>query len=447
MKAFDSISDKFLPLAMKISQNKYLIVLRDAFTRLLPIIITGSIFSIFSGLIFNPNGAILGSSGINLGHLITGLSGDAYMQSGFVEIAQKFQFYCNIISSGTVGIFSIFLVVLLAEELANLADVDKRGAIIVSLANFFILTPQFVKFTESNGDVTNIPNAFSMTFLSSSNVLFSLFITIVSVKLFSFFNKKKTFSVKLPDAVPPSVSQSFETLFPTVFTIAIISLIGGLLHFLNQPSLSETIYEIIQKPFMGFSQGLGFALIYKFFSNLFWWFGIHGSNILAPISNAVYIPAQLANQSGTGHYIFTDGFFAMLFPLSFSLAIAVILFSKRDDYKAITKVAMWPALFNIGEPLVFGIPTMLNPIFLIPTILAPFLGVIINFLAISSGLVPIIKYEIPGNMPVFFAGLIATGSIRGGILQLVVLVMGVLVYAPFVLLANKMVEKEKEIKE
>ena len=101
-------------------------------------------------------------------------------------------------------------------------------------------------------------------------------------------------------------------------------------------------------------------------------------------------------------------------------------------------------LFNIQEPIACGLPIVLNPMLLIQYILAPIANTIIGWLAISAGLVSIFKYVIPWTMPVFFGGLIGTGTISGGLLQLVCLAVDVVIYAPFVIAANKMKDEDAD---
>ena len=86
----------------------------------------------------------------------------------------------------------------------------------------------------------------------------------------------------------------------------------------------------------------------------------------------------------------------------------------------------------IQEPIAFGLPIVLNPILLIPHILAPLANTVVGWLAISAGIVPIFKYVVPWTMPLFFGATIGTGSIAGGLLQVVWLLMDICIYAPFV---------------
>lgn len=197
---------------------------------------------------------------------------------------------------------------------------------------------------------------------------------------------------------------------------------------------------------MGFSQGLGFSILYQFIVWFFWWFGIHGYNVTAAIQNMVYMPAQLANQAGDASYVFSNGFFEELTLLQvMGLVLAIFIFSKKASWRAVAKVGSPAMLFNIQEPIAFGLPIVLNPILFIPYILSPIANTIIGWLAISTGIVPIFKYVVPWTMPSFFGGLIATGSISGGLLQLVCIAADVCIYAPFVITAIQNLAKDHDI--
>lgn len=126
------------------------------------------------------------------------------------------------------------------------------------------------------------------------------------------------------------------------------------------------------------------------------------------------------------------------------LLIAIFIFSKRDSWRAVAKLGFPAMLFNIQEPIAFGLPIVLNPILLVPYILAPLANTVIGWIAISTGLVPIFKYVVPWTMPMFFGGMIGTGSIMGGLLQIVWLVVDIVIYAPFVIAANKMKDEDTE---
>ena len=100
--------------------------------------------------------------------------------------------------------------------------------------------------------------------------------------------------------------------------------------------------------------------------------------------------------------------------------------------------------FNIQEPSAFGLPIVLNPLLLVPYVLVPIVNTVIGYLAISFGLVPVFKYVVPWTMPLFFGGTIGTGSIMGGLLQIVWLLIDIVIYAPFVIAGNKVKDEYEE---
>lgn len=428
-----------MPLAARISGNKYLLAMRDAFSMLLPFIIVGSFFGIVQWVLLDPWGTVMGANGLNLGAAFTGLdtAGDAYKNSQFVHSMQVIQGLCNNVVTVGFGVFSFLLVAAFAYRLGTIWGGDPFANALTALGAFIIVTPQSV------GDI----GAFDLSYFGNKAVLTAIIVATVSSKMFINLSKNKKLTIKMPDTVPPAVANSFAVLMPvfiTLFTFTLFSTFLAQMEFMGSKALNDLIYALIQAPLMGFSQGIGFSLLYQGIVWFFWWFGIHGHNVTAAIQNMVYMPAQLANQSGDAAYIFSNGFFEAGLMHVLGLLIAIFLFSKRDSWRAVAKVGFPAMLFNIQEPIAFGLPIVLNPLLLIPYILAPLANTIVGWLAVSAGLVPIFKYVVPWTMPLFFGGTIGTGSLAGGILQLVWLAMDICIYAPFVIAGNKIKDTEEE---
>ena len=443
----DSVISRFeqvmMPLANRISGNRYLLAMRDAFSMLLPFIIVGSFFGIIEWVVLDPGGTIMGEDGLNLGQALTGLSGEAYKASGFVAVMQMLQGLCNNVVTVGFGIFSFLLVAAFSYRLGGIWGGDKFATALTSMGAFIIMTPQQV--TGKAGDVMG---AFSLDYFGNKAVLTSIIVATAASWLFVKLSKNEKIRIKMPDTVPPAVSKSFAVLVPVFITLSLFTVFATILsqaQFLDKKALNDLIYAVIQAPLMGFSQGIGFSILYQGIVWFFWWFGIHGHNVTAAIQNMVYMPAQLANQAGDAAYIFSNGFFEAGLMHIMGLLIAIFLFSKRDSWRAVAKLGFPAMLFNIQEPIAFGLPIVLNPILLVPYILAPLANTVVGWLAISAGLVPVFKYVVPWTMPLFFGGTIGTGSVMGGVLQLVWLLMDIVIYAPFVIAANKM--KDEEIDE
>lgn len=445
-----SVIEKFeavmMPIAGKISSNKYLLAMRDSFSMLLPFIIVGSFFGIMEWVVLDPWGTVLGENGMNLGAAITGLTGDAYKASGFVGTLQMLQGLCNNVVTVGFGVFSFLLVMAFSYRLGGIWGGDKFSTALTAVGAFIIMTPQQVvtKAGEKLG-------GFDINYFGNKGVLTAIIIATLASWLFVKLSNNEKMKIKMPETVPPAVAKSFEVLIPVFFTLGFFTVFSTVLancQFMGAACLNDFIYSLIQAPLMGFSQGLGFSILYQGIVWFFWWFGIHGHNVTAAIQNMVYMPAQLANQAGDASYIFSNGFFEAGLMHVMGLVIAILLFSKKDSWRSVAKLGAPAMFFNIQEPIAFGLPIVLNPLLLVPYVLVPIVNTIIGYIAIGVlGIVPIFKYVVPWTMPLFFGGTIGTGSIMGGLLQVVWLIVDVIIYAPFVIVGNKMKDENDEEEE
>ncbi len=431
-----------MPIAGKVSSNKYLLAMRDSFSMLLPFIIVGSFFGIMEWVVLDPWGTVLGPDGMNLGAGITGLTGDAYKASGFVATLQMLQGLCNNVVTVGFGVFSFLLVVAFAYRLGGIWGGDKFSTALTATGAFIIMTPQQIvtKAGEKLG-------GFDMNYFGNKGVLTAIIVATVASWLFVKLSNNEKMKIKMPETVPPAVAKSFEVLVPVFFTLGFFTVCSTILancQFMGSACLNDLIYSLIQAPLMGFSQGLGFSILYQAIVWFFWWFGIHGHNVTAAIQNMVYMPAQLANQAGDASYIFSNGFFEAGLMHIMGLVIAILIFSKKDSWRAVAKLGAPAMFFNIQEPIAFGLPIVLNPLLLVPYVLVPLVNTVIGYVAISIGLVPIFKYVVPWTMPLFFGGTIGTGSIMGGLLQVVWLLVDIAIYAPFVIAGNKVKDEYDE---
>ena len=141
IEKFESV---MMPVASKISGNKYLLAMRDSFSMLLPFIIVGSFFGIMQWVVLDPWGTLLGENGMNLGASITGLTGDAYKASGFVSTLQILQGLCNNVVTVGFGVFSFLLVMAFSYRLGGIWGGDKFSTALTAVGAFIIMTPQQV---------------------------------------------------------------------------------------------------------------------------------------------------------------------------------------------------------------------------------------------------------------------------------------------------------------
>jgi PTS system cellobiose-specific IIC component len=257
----------------------------------------------------------------------------------------------------------------------------------------------------------------------------------------------KRLVIKMPDGVPPAVGRSFAALLPSLIVLVIFGFLKIALVAIGIPDIHQFIFELIQKPLIGLASSLPAALLVVFLVHLLWFFGLHGTNILLPITSALFLPLMEANvkafQAGqAAEHIVTSSFFDTFVYMggagtSICLLIAILIVGKREDNKAKAKLGIAPAAFNINEPVLFGMPLVLNPIYVIPFILLPVVLTITSYAAIAIGLVPKTVAIVHWTMPPIISGFLATGSVMGIVLQLINIAIGIIVYMPFVLVAEK----------
>ncbi|MBP5707171.1 MAG: PTS sugar transporter subunit IIC/EAL domain-containing protein, partial [Spirochaetales bacterium] len=248
-------------------------------------------------------------------------------------------------------------------------------------------------------------------------------------------------------------SMIFSTL-PACFTILLFTLCDLIVIKIFHVNCFHDIFiGIGTSIFGGMGRSYFSGLLFLILSTALWFVGIHGSNVFSRVADelfqsgiAVNVAAVQAGQAPTE--IVTKSFLDTFVIMggcgsTLCLMIAILLFSKRDNVRRLVNFAAVPAIFNINELLVFGLPIIFNRYFLIPFLTTPILLYTLAYLATSLGLVPVITKEIFWTTPVFFSGYIATGSVSGIIMQIVNLAAGVCLYMPFVRKFDKSKDAEK----
>lgn len=176
----------------------------------------------------------------------------------------------------------------------------------------------------------------------------------------------------MPDGVPPAVSKSFAALLPAIITIATFALVRTVISTsFDIPDIISSFYTTIQEPFMGLTNTWAAGLLLAFVPVFLWSFGIHGANIIDPFMQTINLPAiaenlKAINAGEAAPYIINKPFFDAFVNMggsgtTIALVIAIILFARKNkQYSTVGRIGAAPALFNINEPLMFGLPIILN---------------------------------------------------------------------------------------
>jgi PTS system cellobiose-specific IIC component len=216
-------------------------------------------------------------------------------------------------------------------------------------------------------------------------------------------------------------------------------------------SLYDIIYTFLQTPLERVMQGLPGLLILMLVAQLFWCVGIHGNQIIKVVRDPLLNAAILANTDMVAQGI-TDPSKLNIINMSFwdtymslggsgctiGLVIAILLFSRREDYKAIAKLEIAPAIFEINEPMTFGLPIVLNPFLMLPFVITPLVTGTFAYFMTKIGFAGICVYAMPWTTPPILSAWLSTGGNVGAIItQLICIAISVAIYSPFVMIANR----------
>lgn len=337
------------------------------------------------------------------------------------------------INSVTIGCLALYMVFMITNALVKEYNnkEDSVSAAVVALLSFLIVTP--LGATEEG--VGAIPT----TWLGAAGVFSAMIISIVVAKLFVAI-KRKGWTIKMPDSVPPMVSRTFESLVPGVIIALIFIVLSIVFDKTSYGSMHQFVYSIIQTPLQNIGGSLGAMCAFTIIAQLLWFFGIHGNNVISPIYTPIWLALDLANQAavaeggmGAGTNIIGLAFFNTFTwgGCVIGLVLMMLFMSKSTQYKSMGKVAIVPALFGITEPVIFGTPLVLNFVFFIPFVFGNVIAILIAYVAIASGLVPTLMgaSTIFGLPLGFFAAI--QGSWKIIVLQLVVMAVVALFWYPF----------------
>lgn len=211
------------------------------------------------------------------------------------------------------------------------------------------------------------------------------------------------------------------------------------------------LFNVFQTPLMALGTSLPASIIIVVFIQALWFMGLHGQNIagsvMTPIWNAAMIANLTAVQNGQSpQYIFTGQFFTGFIWMQFvSLIVACLISAKSEQLKAVGKLSVGSACFNISEPIVFGSPVVLNFMLLIPWIVTMAVYVLVTWGFMKSGLCPYpLGADIPWTTPPLISGWLITGSPMGAVVQIVNVIIGTCIYLPFVKMYDKQLVKQEQ---
>lgn len=421
----DKLEKLLMPVANVLSKNKILSAIRDGFLITVPVTIVGSIFLLISSF---PIQGLL--------DLLTAIFGPGW--SSYMDRVVAISFDC-------IALLSCLAIGYCYTREQGVENKIAGG--VVALVCFLIITPQAMEKTvEGLSEAVKI-SGFGFKYFGTAGMFLAMITAIISVKIFTWATKKNLV-IKLPDGVPPAVMDSFASLIPAGIAMIVFFVIGIIFSLTPYQYAHFFIYEVLQAPLVGLGKLAGFEVIYQFLSTLFWFFGINGpavtNTIFSPIHKALTLENYEAAMAGLPMTnIFTAGFSDFFCNFggggsTLGLVIMMAFIAKSNRMKNLGRLSLPAAIFGINEPIIFGLPIVLNPLMAIPFILAPVANTVLGYLATVTGIMPVTSgVQLPWTTPIVFSGFLVTGSVMGSLVQIVMLAMDIAIYYPFFKLLDK----------
>ena len=405
--------EKIYPYAKVIASNPSLMAISRGFMSIMPVSMVGSLFILLKNIPI------------------------AFINRLLVQLQFKDLF--AIANQSTLGLISVYLTFFITYHYLDDDHLPRHRVSMIAVICFVLI---------SGGT----KNGFNTYYFGTNGIISAILVGLVVSRLYLGIRKHISFSHQT-GVIPSQVMVSLELVLPMFLIITFFLVIYCLISLTFYDNLTALIYTIIQEQLMKILANslLSFVAL-NIITNLLWFLGIHGGNLVGSITSPIYTSLSLQNfaayQQGKPLPNLINGAFTKCFTSGgagsmFSLAIIMCLFSKSKQYKTLGKLALPTTLFFINEPLLFGVPIVLNPIFFVPLVfITPTLSVL-TYIVMKIGIIPIPSgAQIPWTTPPIIYGLLQ-GSWKIALWELVMIILSGLMWYPFFKAADKQALKNE----
>lgn len=434
----DRLQEKVIPYANKFAQQRHVQAISTGLMYIIPLTLLGAIFNIIA----NPP---VTQSILEQGGFMT-------IFSGWFHFAQEYNSILTIPFNMTMGLVSVVAVTGISFNLAKSYKMKELSTAIISLIMFLIIAaPAAPAYMASSlagvSDLSQVMpvNALNTTYLGSGGLFVAIVIGLLSTEITRFCQDKKLV-IKMPDVVPPAVSESFSCVIPAFINFIILFGIDLLCKNFGGVGMPAMINQILTPAIDNVNSPVVMILIVML-GNFLWLFGIHGASIVS----ALYVPIMLSSTIANGQLVAAgqDPVFSAVFLNNFTnsyLGITILaMFAKSRQMKAIGKVAIVPGFFMINEPVIFGLPIMFNPILAIPHLLIPAISMLIAWAGYSVGFLTPDFNLIFAQLPLGLNALFGSMSINNFLFAIAIVGLQIVLWYPFFKIYDKqLIAKEKE---
>lgn len=431
------IEKALVPIATKLNAQRHICAVRDAFILTFPLTMAGSLMILLNFVLLSPDGFI--AKIFKLGEIFPNLA--------------DYQAIFSPVLKGSVDILAVLIVFLVARNLARLMKADDLLTGLTAISVFFIIYPNYVSIEGANHLATK--------YMGAQGLFVAIIVGLLVGELMSRLSKTSKLEIKMPPQVPPAVARTFKVLLPIMIVTISFAIINFIIMKIAPGGVHEIVYDVLQGPLTKLGNNVGSVVVFALVSQLLWVMGIHGPNTVAAVRDTMFAEANNANLAYVAEHGTSWG---APFPVTWGglndafanyggsgctlgLIIAIFLFSKAQDQRGIAKLSLAPGLFNINESIIFGLPIVLNPIYIIPFIITPVVNVLLDYMfVVVLEIMPPVAYGVPWTTPGPLIPFLGTGgsNIMSLVCGFICLAVSTLIYAPFVIAASKSALKQAE---
>lgn len=415
------IEQRIGPLAGKLGQQRYVLAIRDGFIAALPFMIVGSFMLVF---IFPPI-----SSETTWG-----------FARAWLDFSNTYRAELMLPFNMSMGLMTVFISVGVASSLAKQYSLDPITTGLLSLMSFMLVAAQY-----KDGTI-------STQYFSGQGIFTALICAIYSTEVYAWL-KRNNITIRLPEQVPMGVARSFEVLIPVLAIILTLHPFNMLLQETTGMILPEAIMSML-KPLVAASDSLPAVLLAVLLCQILWFAGIHGTMIVTGIMNPFWMANLASNQAALAAgqaipHTFLPGFwdhFLFIGGVGSTLPLAFLLMRSRAVHlRTIGRMGVVPGFFNINEPILFGAPIIMNPVFFLPFILVPMINATLAWFALDFGLVERVVSLTPWTTPgPIGASWAANWAISPMVLSLLCMCSAAAMYYPFLKAYERTLLKQEE---
>ena len=409
MNALIAQIEKAKPFFEKVSRNIYLRAIRDGFISAMPVVLFSSIFLLIA---YVPN-----------------IFGFSWSASTEALIMKPYGYTMGILGVLVAGTTAKSLTDSFNRKLENTNKINFLSTMLASISGFLLLAADAV---EGGG--------FANGFLGTKGLLTAFLAAFITVNIYNI-TVKNNVTIRMPEEVPPNISQVFKDIIPFTLVIVVLYGLDIVTRNIMGTNVAESIIKLFEPLFTAADGYLGITIIFGAYA-LFWFVGIHGPSIVEPAIAAITYANietnfQLLQAGQHADKILTSGTQMFIVTMGGTGATLVVPFmfmwlSKSKRNKAIGRASVVPTFFGVNEPILFGAPIVLNPVFFVPFIFAPIANVwIFKFFVDVLGMNSF-SVNLPWTTPGPLGIVIGTGfGLMSLVLALTLIVVDVVIYYPF----------------